>query len=93
MTTSFKQARKLAREHVGKDWQPHEGTLYAAKDGYEDALAWLVPVGARELLVDGDEAFLPLDDRVIIVDKLTGKVSEIHAIFDAPRLAGFRPSK
>lgn len=93
MTVSFKKARKLARAHVAKAWQPHMGTLYVEKRGYEDSLAWLVVVGARELLVDDNEAFLPLDDRVITVDKLTGEVVELNAIHDAQRLAGMRPTE
>ena len=93
MTTTFKQARKIAREYRAKTWQPHEGTLYVAKEGYEDELGWLVVVGARELLVDDDERFMPNDDRVIVVDKATGEVTELNMIFDTQRLEAMRPTK
>lgn len=90
---TFKQARKAALEVERKTWGKGDGTLYAEKAGLEDERGWVVFVGAREWLRDGDDRFARLDDRVVEVDKTTGKVSALSAIFDADRIAAMTETR
>jgi hypothetical protein len=71
---TFEEARERATEAVLAEWDG-PGTFYCAPDGYEDAQAFLVTIGAEEWLVDGDADFAVLGDPLILVDKVTGAVS------------------
>ena len=84
--TTFKQAMQIAKEHAAETWLPSDGTLYVDPEGYEDGTAYLVIIGARECLVDGDDNYLMLDDRALIVDKDTGELTELDALKDEQRL-------
>lgn len=92
-TLTFKDARTAALEAERKTWGKRDGTLYAEKAGLADDRGFVVFVGAREWLVDGDDSFARLDDRVVVVDRLSGKVGELHAIFDADRIAAMTETR
>ncbi|MEX1078497.1 MAG: hypothetical protein WED09_05260 [Homoserinimonas sp.] len=89
---TLEQARAIVEAHEADEWRLEDGTLYVAPEGYEDADSWLVVVGARELLVDDDAAYLMLDDRALTVDKITGKVIELNSLRDAARLGAMTPA-
>ena len=90
---TFDQARETALASERRSWRPGDGMLYAEPAGLEDARGWLVIVGAREWLVDGNSDYARLDDRVVTIDKLTGRVEVINAIDDADRIAVMTPTR
>jgi len=91
---TFERARVIVEAYEAATWRAdRDGTLYVAPGGYEDAEGYLVIVGARELLVDGDQDYLTLDDRAVTVEKATGEVFELDALRDAPRLLAMTPTR
>lgn len=93
MKLTYKQARAIAKAHVADYWLPEDGTLYADKAGLQDADAYLVPVGARELLRDGDEAYLMLGGGVVTVEKATGQVFMLDSLLDLERIDAMIPAE
>jgi len=86
---SFNDARRIADRTYRPLWKG-PGTFHVAGEGFEDGQSFNVVVGAREDLVDGDYTFGALDDRSILVDRITGQVSEVFS--DArPRLNDMAP--
>lgn len=63
------------------------GTFTVLPTGYEDEAAWLVVVGAREWLVDGQADLMEWDAPAILVDKITGRIDRLTVIEHLPRLS------
>ncbi|QDK01888.1 hypothetical protein SEA_VIBAKI_7 [Arthrobacter phage Vibaki] len=80
MTTTFEQARKIGYDLNAPAWRDlgNPGEYMVADYGYEDAAAWLLVDGARELLEGGDYAFGVLDQPLTLVLKATGDVLQVQ---------------
>jgi hypothetical protein len=86
---SFEDARQIvarARRNVGR-----RGNYMIAGYGYESPQHWLIIDGARELLVDGDPAFLVVGEGPLLVDKFTGELIELPSLYDFDYLNTFTP--
>ena len=73
---TIQEARSLLEQFFASHPPAVSGELYIAPEWYEDASDYLPVWGAREFLVDGQEAFARWDNRVIFIDKQTGEVHE-----------------
>lgn len=93
MKVTYEDARAAAVAYLAPDWPPDGGTLYADKIGLEDSLAFLVPIGAREFLVDGDQSFVVLGVDVVTVDKITGAIVTLDILTDAARIDAMTPTR
>ena len=89
---TLEQARRIARSHAAESWRPSHGTLHVDAEGFEDDYAYLVIVGARELLVDGDYDYLMLGGGVITVEKETGEVFVLDSLLDGGRIDAMTPT-
>jgi hypothetical protein len=87
---TYAEAVETVQLMVGLDWQ-EDGTFYADPAGFEDAESYLVPIGAREWLVDRDRDFIVADDRVILVDKVSGDITETSYMLVRERIDKMRP--
>lgn len=76
-SVSFEDARAIAASVLSAEWAG-PGTFMVAAWGYGDDEAWNVIAGARESIVDSDPDFLMLDDRVLLVDRWTGELTQHH---------------
>ena len=76
MSTTFEQARELARARNAPAWKDlgNRGEYMVAPYGYENADAWLIVDGAREYIEGGDDDFEVLDKPLTLVTKATGEV-------------------
>lgn len=71
---TFDQARQIATRKLAHGWQ--FGTFHVADWGWENETFWALAVGAREYLVDFDVEFqTPDDDRIFLIDKITGELT------------------
>lgn len=70
---TFDEARQIVKDALGPEWT--WGTLHVPRKGYEDADGYLMTVGAREWLVDGDPHFQRWDAPLTFVDKHTGAIT------------------
>lgn len=73
---SFDDARRVIENHLRAHPPGISGTLYVSPEGFEDDTHYLPVWGAREFLVDGQDAYGRWDSRVLFVDKQTGEVTE-----------------
>jgi hypothetical protein len=80
----------IRSSHATQDDWDGPGTYFVSPDGYEDAQAFLVTVGAKEALIDGDTDYVVLGDPLILVDKLTGTVSFLSEL-DHERIDNMTP--
>ena len=80
MTTTFEQARKIAYDLNAPAWRDvgNRGEYMVADYGYEDADAWLIVDGARELLEGGDYDFSVLDQPLTLVRKADGGIMQVQ---------------
>jgi hypothetical protein len=88
---TFAEARALVAAELAPGWPSRLGTFHVRPTGYEDDRAWLVVVGAREWLVDGDEDFVVFDAPAILVDKRTGRIERLVVIEHLDRLGAMQP--
>ena len=98
MTTTFEQAREIALKANGPAWRDlgNRGHYMVAPWGYEDADAWLIVDGARELLLDHDYSFAVMDPPLTLVLKATGSIMQVQYLeaeemIDAMTLVGEPP--
>jgi hypothetical protein len=89
---TYAEALEAVELLVGFDWQ-EAGTFYADPAGYEDAKGYLVPIGAREWLVERKRDFIVHDDRVIFVAKDDGEITESSYMLEMARIDRMRPVK
>lgn len=75
MALTFEEARQIVTEATQDDWDG-PGTYCVAPEGYEDATAFLVTVGAEEWLVQDDADYAVPGDPLFLVDKITGAITE-----------------
>lgn len=75
---TYADAVAAVRKVREKDWPgtPGGNLAVGGPDGMEDVLDYLVPWGARECLVDGDQTYLLCNGLVTFVDKRTGWVRD-----------------
>lgn len=71
---TYEQARDIVAANLGPEWDDSAGTFHVATQGYEDPMGYLVPVGAREFLVDGDESKALVNDLAVFVSRWTGEM-------------------
>ena len=75
---TFAQARDIALNAVKADWSSMlGGTPAASFEGSESANYYAIEIGDSRWIVDKDESFLDIDDIYHIVEKSTGKYSEV----------------
>lgn len=67
------------------------GTFYVDTTGFENDRHYLVPWGAREWLVDGDEAHLLINGVWTLVNKITEEVVDVLAIESMALVDSMRP--
>lgn len=98
MTVSFEQARELALKANAPAWRDlgNKGDYMVAAWGYEDADAWLVVDGARQLLIDHDYDYSVLDQPLTLIMKATGELFRVQYLeaedrIDAMTLVGEPP--
>jgi hypothetical protein len=98
MTTTFEQAREITLKANAPAWRDlgNKGNYMVAEWGYEDADAWLMVEGARELLIDHDYSFDVLDQPLTLVMKATGELLRVYYLeaeerIDAMTLVGVNP--
>ncbi|MEV1131386.1 hypothetical protein [Agromyces sp. NPDC049794] len=73
-------ARRALERHFAEHPPAIAGELYIS-EWYEDDSDYLPVWGAREFLVEGQEAFGRWDNLVIFIDKQTGAVREdVHTL-------------
>lgn len=90
-------AARLLTEALAPEWAEDNpdrpfGTLFVAPYGDEDATHYVIPYGAREWLVDGDEDFpVAMDQPAAFVSKTTGAVSFLSVIANLERLGAMTP--
>lgn len=90
---SFTEARRRVQIHVAARWRKDMGTLMTSEHGYQDPTHWWVIVGAREALVDGNEAYRVLDMPALLVDKQTGEIEELPMLTSFDRLDPMTPTE
>lgn len=88
---TFDEARKAATTRYRDTWVG-PGTFYVAPWGFEDALAYLVLVGAREDILEGDPDFIDTSGEVVLVDKLNGRVSTADYLDTMGRVRQMTPA-
>jgi len=93
VTTTFEQARQLALEINAPAWRDlkNRGEYMVADYGYEDADAWRIVDGARELLEGDDYDFEVLDQPITLVMKATGELAHVQYLEAETRLAAMTP--
>jgi hypothetical protein len=93
MTTTFEQARQIAYEANAPAWRDlgNRGEYMVAAYGYEDADAWLLVDGARELLEGGDYAYGVLDQPLTLVLKSTGDIVQVYYLEEQDRIDAMTP--
>jgi hypothetical protein len=93
MTTTFEQARELALKANGQAWRDlgNKGEYMVAAYGYEDADAWLLVDGARELLEGGDYDFGVMDQPLTLVMKATGELLHVQYLEAEDRIDAMTP--
>jgi hypothetical protein len=93
MTTTFEQARDLALKANAPAWRDlgNRGEYMVAAYGYEDADAWLLVDGARELLEGGDYGFDVLDQPLTIVMKATGEILHMQYLEAEEKIDAMTP--
>ena len=69
---SYMEASEIVTKELAGSWK--FGTFYVDSEGFENDELFMVPYGAREWLVDGDETFLIMDSFIALVDKQTGEL-------------------
>ena len=74
--TTWDQARQIVDQELRSSWSAAwpELTFRVAEWGYVDGLAFQVPYGAREHLVDGDDAAAIVGELAALVDRVTGEL-------------------
>lgn len=70
---TYAEAAELVFEALKEGWE--YGSLFVDPDGYENEELYLVPYGAREFLVEGDELFMIDGAPVALVNKFTSEIS------------------
>ena len=70
---TYAEAAELVFESLKHDWE--YGSLFVDPEGYENEELYLVPYGAREFLVEGDELFVIDGAPVALVNKFTSEIS------------------
>lgn len=88
---TFAEARAIVESVVGVDWNPDQGTFYVAEYGWENETYWSLAAGAREWLVDDDQGFQSVDDRLLFVNKKTGELTTPSAVDFLDLLVEFTP--
>ena len=63
----------------------------AADTGYEDAQAFAVTVGPSLWITTGDDDFAPLDNRLTLVDRQTGDITEASFVDELDRVDEMAP--
>jgi len=93
MTTTFDQARKIAYDLNAPAWRDlgNRGEYMVAEYGFEDANAWLLVDGARELLEGGDYAFAVMDQPLTLITKATGDVIQVYYLEEEAMLDAMTP--
>lgn len=93
MTTTFEQARALALKVNAPAWRDlgNRGEYMVADYGYEDADAWLIVDGARELLEGDDYAYSVMDQPMTIVMKATGELLRVQYLEAEDRIDAMTP--
>lgn len=92
----YAAAAVLVREAYAETWSvAHPGlTFYVEPAGFADETDFLVPVGAREVLVDGDLDLLPMDDApAVFVDRETGAVHFETTVLVLDRIEAMTPAE
>jgi len=74
---TYEEAKAKVLAHIVARWGTTPGTPHVGDDGWEDDAGFLVPYGAREFLVDGDDDFSLFNDVSLIVNRYTTLV-EVH---------------
>ena len=70
---TYAEAAELVFEALKDDWE--YGSLFVDPEGFENEELYLVPYGAREFLVEGDELFVIDGAPVALVNKFTSEIS------------------
>lgn len=93
MTTTFEQARKIAYDLNAPAWRDlgNRGEYMVADYGYENADAWLMVDGARELLEGGDYGYAVMDQPLTLVLKATGDVMQVQYLEEAAMIDAMTP--
>jgi hypothetical protein len=73
---TFADAVESVREDITARWGTTGGTPAVSPNGYEDADDYLVNWGAREHIIDGDDAYVLLTGSVTFVNKRTGQIRQ-----------------
>ena len=90
MKITFEEARNRVADATEGDWDG-PGTYYVAPDGYEDAGAFLVTVGAEEWLAANHPDYSVPGDPLFLVDKQTGAVTVLSELADHDRIDAMTP--
>lgn len=88
---TFAEARATVESVIGIDWTPEQGTFHVAEYGWENSEFWSLSAGAREYLVDNDQEFRTVDDRLFFVNKKTGELTTPSAVDFLDQLVEFTP--
>ena len=70
---TYAEAAELVFEALKDDWEC--GSLFVDPEGFENEELYLVPYGAREFLIEGDELFEIEGAPVALVNKFTSEIS------------------
>ncbi|MEI2810835.1 MAG: hypothetical protein V9F00_11725 [Nocardioides sp.] len=73
---TWEQARQIVDQELRASWSAAwpELTFHIAEWGWADAEAFQVPYGAREHLVDGDDAAAIVGELAALVGRVTGEL-------------------
>lgn len=96
MALTYADAAERVRIEYADPWSAtHPGlTFYVDPAGYADEADFLVPVGPREVLVDGLDELVPMDnDPAVFVDRQTGAVRFETVVLVLDRIDGMTPAE
>ena len=91
---TYRDAVERVREEYAEEWSSrHPGqTFYPYPTGYADADDYLVPVGAREVVVDGEiEVLVMGGDPAVFVDRTTGVVRFESVVLTLAKVHAMEP--
>jgi hypothetical protein len=90
---TFEQAREIALKANAPLWRDlgNRGEYMVADYGYENADAWLIVDGARELIEGGDYAFDVLDKPITMISKAAGELFRVQYLEAADVIQAMTP--
>ena len=87
---TYSEAAELVFEALKDDWE--YGSLFVDPEGFENEELYLVPYGAKEFLVEGDELFVIEGAPVALVNKFTSEISFVAYLGNRELIESFWPT-